>query len=144
MTAAAVFAAVSAAYAAGHWAGDYWVQTHRQACAKGGPGWPGRRACAAHVTTYTLTLTACLALAWWRLALPLSLPWAAAGLAVSAVTHYAADRRWPLRALAARTGKLGYHDLGDGLATGAAHLDQAWHWWWLFAAALITAGGGHA
>ena len=55
MTAAAIFAAVSAAYAAGHWAGDYWVQTHRQACAKGAPGWPGRRACAAHVATYTAT-----------------------------------------------------------------------------------------
>ena len=101
MSAAAVFAAVSAAYAAGHWVGDYWVQTHRQARGKAAPGWPGRRGCAAHVATYTLTLAACLALAWWRLALPLSLPWTAAGLAVSAVTHYAADRRRPLRALAA-------------------------------------------
>jgi hypothetical protein len=140
---AAVFAAVSATYAAGHWAGDYWVQTHRQACAKYGPGWAGRRACAAHVATYTLTLAACLAVAGWRLGLLLSPGWTAAGLGVSAVTHYTADRRRPLRWLAARIGKLAYHDLGDGLATGAAHLDQAWHWWWLFAAALITTGGIH-
>jgi hypothetical protein len=124
---AAVFAAVSAAYAAGHWAGDYWVQTHRQACAKSGPGWAGRRACAVHVATYTLTLAACLAVAGWRLGLPLSPGWTAAGLGVSAVTHYAADRRRQLR----------------WLATGAAHLDQAWHWWWLFAAAPITTGGIH-
>lgn len=139
MTAAAVLAAVSAAYTAGHWAGDYWVQHEWQAVGKAAPGWPGRRACATHVATYTATL----ALAWWWLALPLSPAWIAAGLAVSAVTHYAADRRRPLRWLAARVGKLAHHDLGEGLATGAACLDQAWHWWWLFAAALITAGGGH-
>jgi len=142
VTAAAVFAAVSAAYAAGHWIGDYWVQTNGQALSKGAPGWPGRRACAAHVATYTLTLAACLALAWWRLALPLSPGPAVAGLAVSATTHYFADRRRPLERLAALIpGKLGFYQAGEGLASGAAHLDQAWHWWWLFAAALITAGG---
>jgi hypothetical protein len=144
MTAAAVFAAVFAAYAAGHPIGDYWVQTNGQAAGKGAPGWPGRRACAAHVVTYTLTLTACLALVWWRLALPLSPAWAAAGLAVSAVTHYFADRRGPLERLAGFIpGKLGFYRAGEGLASGAAHLDQAWHWWWLFAAALITAGSAH-
>ena len=67
--------------------------------------------------------------------------WAAAGLAVSAVTHYFADRRRPLRWLAGLIpGKLGFWQAGDGLASGGAFLDQAWHWWWLFAAALITAG----
>lgn len=136
---AAVFAAVFVAYAAGHQVGDYWVQTNGQAARKGLPGWPGRRACAAHVATYTLALTACLALAWWWLALPLHRGPVTAGLAVSAVTHYFADRRRPLRRLAALIpGKLGFWQAGDGLASGAAHLDQAWHWWWLFAAALIT------
>lgn len=142
MTGAAVFAAVFAAYAAGHQVGDYWAQTNGQAQRKGLPRWPGRRACAAHVATYTLTLAACLTLASWWLALPLSLPWAAGGLGVSAVTHYFADRRRPLEWLAGLIpGKLGFWRAGDGLASGAAHLDQAWHWWWLFAAALITAGG---
>lgn len=144
MTAAAVFAAVFAAYIAGHQVGDYWVQTGRQALGKGQPGWAGRRACAAHVATYTLTLAACLALAWWRLALPLSPGWTLAGLGVSAVTHYFADRRRPLRALAARLGRAGFWGCGDGLASGAAHLDQSWHWLWLFAAALVTTGGIHA
>jgi len=147
MTAAAMFAAVFAVYAAGHQVGDYWVQTHGQATRKGLPGWVGRRACAAHVATYTLTLAACLALAGWQLHMPLSPVRAAAGLAVSALTHYAADRRRPLERLAEVLGaslvpgKGDYWHAGDGMATGAAHLDQAWHWLWLFAAALITTGG---
>jgi hypothetical protein len=139
--AATVFATVFAALLAGHQVADYWVQTGGQAMRKGLPGWPGRRACAAHVATYTLTLAAFLALAAWWLALPVSPGWAAAGLAVSAVTHYFADRRTPLARLAARLGLGGFWRSGEGLASGAAHLDQSWHWLWLFAAALITAGG---
>jgi hypothetical protein len=140
MQPAVAFAAVFAAYVAGHHAGDYWIQTDSQSARKGLPGWPGRRACAAHVATYTLTQAACVALTWWWLALPLSLPWAAAGLAVSAVTHYFADRRKPLRQLAELVpGRAGFLRSGEGLASGAAHLDQAWHWWWIFAAALVGA-----
>lgn len=136
-----IFPDVFAAYAAGHWLGDYWVQTNTQAAHKGLPGWPGRRACAAHVATYTLTLAACLGVAWWWLALPVHIVWAAAGLAISAVTHYFADRRRPLQRLAGLIpGKFEFWQAGDGLASGGAFLDQAWHWWWLFAAALITAG----
>ena len=143
MTAAAMFAAV---YAAGHQVGDYWVQTRGQELAKGLPGWAGRRACAAHVATYTLTLAACLALAGWQLHMPVNPVRAAAGLAVSALTHYAADQRRPPERLAEMLGatvpgKGEYWRAGTGMATGAAHLDQAWHWLWLFAAALITAGG---
>lgn len=139
MSAAVVFAAAFGAYLAGHQVADYWVQTDAQARGKGAPGWAGRRACAAHVTTYTLTLAGCLAVAAWRLALPVSPGWAAAGLAVSALTHYFADRRTPLARLADATGRGGFWRSGTGLASGAAHLDQSWHWAWLFAAALITA-----
>ncbi|MGH3155155.1 MAG: transcriptional regulator [Streptosporangiaceae bacterium] len=142
MSGAAVFAAVAIALLAGHQAGDYWVQTDRQAARKGLPGWPGRAACAAHVATYTLTLAGCLALAAWWLALPLSAAWVAAGLAVSAVTHYVADRRWPLRRLAGLIpGKAGFWASGTGLASGAAYLDQAWHWFWLFISALVVTRG---
>jgi hypothetical protein len=125
---------------AAHQAGDYWVQTSAQAARKGLPGWPGRRACAAHVATHTATLAAFLALAWWWLTLPLSLPWMAAGLGVSAATHYFADRRTPLERLCGRTGGGGFYRAGTGLATGAALLDQAWHWVWMFAAALVMSG----
>ena len=38
----ALFAAVFAALFTGHQVGDLWVQTHRQAAAKGLPGWPVR------------------------------------------------------------------------------------------------------
>lgn len=138
---AAGFAAVAVTLYAAHQASDYWVQTGRQAARKGLAGWPGRRACAAHVATYTLTLTAFLALAAWWLRLPLGLPWAAAGLGVSAVTHYFADRRRPLERLASLAGSRDFYHAGDGLASGAAHLDQAWHWGWLFASALIISGG---
>lgn len=141
MAAAIVFAAVFGAYAAGHQVADYWVQTGAQALGKGLPGWAGRRACAAHVATYTLTLAAFLTLAAWSLSLPVSPVRAAAGLAVSAVTHYFADRKTPLAKFAALLGKGAFWRSGEGLASGAAHLDQSWHWLWLFAAALITAGG---
>lgn len=142
MSAAVVFATAFAAYAAGHQVADYWIQTPGQSARKALPGQPGRRACLAHVTTYTVTLAVLLALAAGVLAVPVSPRWAAAGLAVNAVTHYFADRRAPLRKLAALIpGKAGFWDAGKGLASGAAHLDQSWHWLWIFAAALITAGG---
>jgi hypothetical protein len=141
VSAPVVFAVAFGSYYAGHLTADYWTQTNAQALGKAAPGWAGQRACAAHVATYTVTLAAFLALAAWRLGLPVSPGDAAAGLGVSAATHYFADRKAPLRRLAAAIGKDEFWDYGDGLASGAAHLDQAWHVAWLFAAALITAGG---
>lgn len=61
---ATTFAAVFAALYAAHSFGDHWVQTHGQACGKGAPGWPGRRACAAHVATLTGTKAVALAALW--------------------------------------------------------------------------------
>ena len=138
---AAVFAAVFAAYVTGHQVADFWTQTGRQATCKHLPGWAGRRPCAAHVAVYTMVLAAFLAVTAWALALPVS-PWrAAAGLAVSAASHYFADRRRPLELLARLIGKGEFWDLGDGLASGATAMDQAFHWAFVFAAALVTAGG---
>jgi hypothetical protein len=137
----ATFAAVAVTLYAAHQAGDYWVQTSGQAARKGLPGWPGRRACAAHVGTYTATLAVFLAVAAWWLRLPLSALWMLAGLAVSAVTHYFADRRKPLERVARLIGSGGFYRTGEGLATGVALLDQAWHWCWLFVSALIISGG---
>lgn len=141
---AVTFACVAAIFYAAHQAGDYWVQTSPQAMEKGLPGWKGRRACAAHVASYTATLALFLAGAAWWLGLPLSLPHILAGLALSAVTHYVSDRRTPLARLADMTGKGGFYRAGEGLATGAALLDQAWHWCWLLVSALVVAGGPHA
>ncbi|WP_280381397.1 transcriptional regulator [Nocardia wallacei] len=137
---AAVFAAVLGIFLAAHQAGDYWVQTSHQAATKHQPGWPGRIACAAHVGTYTLTLGGALLAAMWWLQMPLHPGWVCAGLMVSAVSHYWADRRTTLEALASRLGLSGFYRAGTGLGSGAAHLDQAWHWVWLGVAALIVAG----
>jgi hypothetical protein len=140
MNHAITFAAVAAVFYAAHQAGDYWVQTSGQAAEKGLPGWKGRRACAAHVASYTATLAGFLAMAAWWLSLPLAAGNAAAGLGLSAVTHYISDRRTPLARIADATGKGGFYRAGEGLATGAALLDQAWHWCWLLASALVVAG----
>jgi hypothetical protein len=130
---AAVFAALYAA----HQVADHWIQTQHQADVKGQPGWAGRIGCAAHVLTYTLTaLVAVLAVAWRTdLTLP-PLP-VATGLTVSALTHYLADRRTPLRWMADRLGKdPAWLERGGGLYA----LDQSWHIGWLFVAALIIGG----
>ena len=154
-TNAATFAAVYAALAAGHEVGDIWIQRHTDARDKGKPGAEGRRACATHVATYTATQAAALALVQSATGTRISVRRAVLGLAVSAVTHYAADRRTPLRRLAEvmqpRFGKADFYALGaprEGhddnptLGTGAYALDQAWHTATsVFAAALIIAGG---
>lgn len=132
----AVFAAVFAALYAAHMVGDHWVQRSTDAVTKGQPGWTGRRACAHHVATYTATGMVAL----WVLAKvtgwqPDMWP-TIAGLAVSAVSHYIADRRTPLRWLADRIGKdPQWLDHGGGMYA----LDQSFHVLFLFIAALIIA-----
>ncbi|MGC4891198.1 helix-turn-helix domain-containing protein [Micromonospora sp. DT227] len=133
---AATFAAVFAALYVAHQVADHWVQTQWQADHKAEAGWLGRLACAAHVTTYTLT--AAVALATVVLATGLRLdPWGVGiGLAVSAVSHYIADRRTPLRRLADLLGK-DPHWLTRG--GGMYALDQSWHYGFLLVAALFCA-----
>ncbi len=142
-----VIGALFVALYAAHQVGDHWVQTEHQATTKGQPGWTGRWACAAHVTTYTLT--AVLALAALAAVCDLTPTWSwAGGLAVSAVTHYIADRRTPLRRLAGLAGHTEFFTFGaprpgrddnPGLGTGAYAMDQSWHTGWLFVAALVMA-----
>lgn len=142
----AVTGAVLGALHAGHNVGDHWVQTDAQACTKDEPGWVGRRACAAHVVTHTLTLVAALALlagfTGWRPE-PANL---IVGLLVNAVTHYVADRRAPLLRLATLAGHTRFWHLGlpregrddnPSIGTGRYALDQAWHHAWLLVSALI-------
>lgn len=131
-----------------HDVGDHWVQTHGQACGKGGPGWPGRRACAAHVATYTALTAGVVALLWAGLHLPISPAGYVAGQLVSAVSHYWADRRTSLARLAEAAGKGEFYRLGQprpgrddnpSMGTGAYALDQSWHRAWLVLAVLLTA-----
>lgn len=137
---AARFAATFAALLASHHVGDYWVQTDHQAITKGLCGSPednvaGRRACLAHVASYTATTM--LTVVGVNRALRLGLGWRAilAGQAVSAVSHFWADRRYTVRRLAQILGKGEFYDDRNG----AALLDQSFHVAWLMVAALATA-----
>ncbi|BCJ65879.1 DUF3307 domain-containing protein [Polymorphospora rubra] len=144
----ATFAAVFAALYVAHQVADHWVQTQHQADCKGRPGWVGRIACAAHVTTYTLTALLALVAVMATTGLRLDVWPVVVGLAVSAVSHYIADRRTPLRRLAELLGSARFYALGTprpgrddnpSLGTGAYALDQSFHLFFLFAAALIIA-----
>lgn len=145
---AVVFAVTLAVLLVAHTVADHWVQTSHQARTKGLPGWAGRRACTAHVTTYTAITAAAVAAAWWAFALPIDPVGFVLGQVVSALTHYLADRRTPLAWIADRAGKAGFYTLGaprEGhddnptLGTGAYALDQSWHHGWLAVAAALTA-----
>lgn len=148
MAAGVSFAVVLPAPLVAHHVADHWTQTPRQARHKGDRGWPGRRACAGHVASYTVVTTAVTVLVWWLFALPITPAGLLAGQAVSAVTHYVADRRVPLIRLARLVGKAEFavfgaprpgRDDNPHLGTGAYALDQSWHWWWLLVAAVCTA-----
>lgn len=147
MTAGTRFAATYAALTASHEVADHWIQVDSQATAKGTPGPAGARACAAHVATYTATQAIALLAADRFLGLRLDWRRATAGLAVSAITHYVADRQgghWRDKhprgvvRLAAVTGHAGWLERDPG----AGYLmDQAWHKGWLAVAAAVMAGG---
>lgn len=130
---AAVTAVAFAALYAGHMVGDHPIQSCDQAAKKGAPDsaalaagghpWRGWSACAGHVATYTVTaLVAVLAVAW-RAGIDLSPAALLAGLAVSAVTHYVADRRTPLRRIADRVGAGRFYRLNAAGMNGACLLD---------------------
>lgn len=129
-----------------HTVADHWVQTDAQARNKGLPGWPGRRACAAHVASYTATLLVFVLALVFIFRLPLSPEGIALGLLVSAVSHYWADRRFTLENFCQRLGKGNFYRLGQPrsnkddnstLGTGAYALDQSWHWFWIFVTTIV-------
>ncbi|MCT9929565.1 DUF3307 domain-containing protein [Planotetraspora sp. A-T 1434] len=137
MNATGDLGAVFASLYAAHMVADHWVQTHGQALTKSTPTWAGRLANTAHVATYTATALLAVTLMAWRTGLPLDPARLAAGLLISAVTHWWADRRHTLRSLAVRVGKGDFADLATGGMNGLYLLDQSWHIGWLFIAALI-------
>lgn len=147
MTTTARFAATYALLTASHEVADHWVQVDSQATVKGKPGPEGARACAKHVATYTATQAATLLAGQRLLGLRLTPGCAAAALAISAATHYIADRqggRWRdkhprgIVRLAANTGHAGWLERDPG----AGYLmDQAWHKGWIIVAAAVASGG---
>jgi hypothetical protein len=139
-----------AALYAAHQVADHHVQRDRDARLKGLPGAEGRLACTRHVASYTATAVVALAAAHLATSARPRYGRIAAGLTLSAVSHYVIDRREPLKRFAAVTGHAGFYALGTPrpgrddnpcLGTGAYFLDQSLHVGFLFAAALIIAGG---
>lgn len=135
----ATFAGLYAAHAVG----DHWVQTHRQAVGKGmrGRGDVVRRSqllCARHVLSLAVTKAVVLLVVAVATGLDLGVWPMAIGLGVDAISHYWADRREPLIALATRLGKGGW--LARDPEAGYK-LDQSWHVGWLLVAALIISAG---
>lgn len=124
---AATFAAVFVALLVAHQVADHWAQTSHQAGHKGRPGWEGRLACAAHVASYTLCTTLAVLGVWLALDLPLTLPGVLLGQAVSAVTHYWADRRAPLRNLAEKLRLGGFYGLGAPRPVRVLVVDEHGH-----------------
>lgn len=144
----ALFAAIFVALYAAHQVADHWVQTEHQAATKGLPGRAGQWACLKHVLTYKLTGYLALFALVVALDAQMNIWQVIVGMNVSAVTHYIADRRAPLRRMATAAGHAEFHDLGrprpgkddnPSLGTGAYALDQSFHYFWLFISALIIA-----
>ncbi|MFF0389361.1 hypothetical protein ACFYS8_11785 [Kitasatospora sp. NPDC004615] len=142
---AARFAASYALLRAAADVADHWVQTDHQAGTKGQhdhnggqSSAAGRAACAAHVATYTATQALVLLAGSRLLGFRLRPGRVAVALALSAVTHYVADRREPLRRLADATGSGPFYRLTDHGMNGAYALDQAFHHAFETAAALIV------
>lgn len=146
MSLGSMFAALYAA----HQVADHHVQSDREACTKGLPGREGRLACARHVASYTATAGIALAAAHLATGVRPRYGRIAAGLALSAVSHYVIDRREPLKRFAELAGNGGLYALGvtrngrqdpNGPGTGPYVLDQSAHVGFLFVAALIISGG---
>jgi hypothetical protein len=135
---AARFAAVFAGLYATHGIGDYWLQTDHQATTKGQSDAAGRAACARHVAGYTAAATAATPGLNAALRLGISGRGLLAGQAISAGTHYWADRRSTLRWLV-HNGTPWNRSYYDNVPGAAERLDQSWHIGWLAVAALATA-----
>lgn len=144
---AARFATAYAALTAAHEVGDYWAQQDADAAAKGSPGREGVAACARHVAGYTTVQALALYTADRGLNLHLNWHRATAGLAVSAITHYLADRsmgQWatagPGAPAVVRLAHATGHSPWLTKDPGAGPLmDQAWHKGWITIAAAIAA-----
>ncbi|MFF7457919.1 hypothetical protein [Kitasatospora sp. NPDC008115] len=144
---AARFAAVYALMRAAADVADHWIQTDHQAATKAQhddspeqSGAAGRRACAAHVASYTATQAAVLLIGNHTLGLGLRSSRITTALALSAASHYAADRRRLLYRLARATKGGRFVDLADRGMNGAYLMDQAWHHGFEAFAAVIASG----
>lgn len=132
---AATVAVVWLALLAGHWAGDHLAQPGALADVKAEASMRGRVACGLHVVIYTAVQGVVLAAVAAVVDLGLSPGSAAAGLAVSGVSHYVIDRRGVLGAFARIVGSGAYWATEQGRYS----MDQSAHRLMIAAAALLAA-----
>lgn len=144
----ATFATIWAVLSVGYNLADHvFGQTDRQAAGKAAPsptevadgahphrGWSENLS---HVAQYHLVLITMVAVV--GALLPLHIRWAdaAAGLAVSVVTHAFFDRRWPVRWLLQHIGAPNFAELRGHGMNGMYLTDQALHQTALLASALL-------
>jgi hypothetical protein len=113
----ALFAALQATFSDIHPYCDQIVQHGDDAINKGKPGWIGRKACARHVATYSIGQLGAAVAVTRGLGCRASWPALLTGSAINALTHYAIDRREPLKkflssAWAAKTRLVGANKAG--------------------------------
>lgn len=154
LTRVATAAVAFISFFAGHYAGDQWIQSSKQAAGKSLDAAASAASahwhCAKHVFTYILTGVVVFALLAFWFHLPVRPGWLVLGVSVNAATHYLVDLRTPLRWLAGKFGKTGYINHcrvsrptgieATGPGTGLFHLDQAWHFFWIVISSAIIAG----
>lgn len=146
---AAAYATAYAVLTAAHEGADYIVQRDSDARDKGKEGPEGRAACARHVASYTATQALALLAADRGLRLRLNWKRATAGLALSAATHYVADRcagQWATGGPGAPILVRAAHAMGKGTwlerdPDAGPLLDQAWHKVCIGLAAAVAASG---
>jgi hypothetical protein len=113
---------------------DHWVQSEHQAGNKhwrdsdaGHTSAEGRKACAAHVASYVGTQAVALVVGSKVLGVNLSARSLVTALTISGVTHYVADRRFPLVKVADIARKQVFVRVTENGMNGRYCLDQAWH-----------------
>lgn len=111
----------------GHHGGDYLVQVDCWAQRKQQHTSEGRRALAAHATTYAATQAATKAAFYRTAGVRVPLLAQIAGAVVEGVLHAVIDDGRLLRKFAHATGKGRLHDLADHGVNGRMLLDQAAH-----------------
>ncbi|MFJ3839452.1 DUF3307 domain-containing protein [Streptomyces sp. NPDC090054] len=105
-----------------HLIADYALQTDHQADHKMEKSREGWTANLTHAGTHTMTTAVALAIGWWALDLPISLPAAGTALAWITASHALIDRRWPVTWWMTNTGSTDWISRG-----GAAYVDQTAH-----------------
>ena len=136
---AVVFVVALVVLLVAHQVGDHVIQTDHQAAGKAGPGLTALWAMLGHLAGYHAVAAVLLVGTFGVLGLPLTWGGVLAGVAFSALTHAALDRRWTVRTILRRLGSPQFAE-STGPVCGMYAADQALHQLSLLGSALLIAG----